>query len=464
MGVAVPFIATLGYVWVDTFRPQEVAYVLLKQMPVSLIMGGTAIGGYFLVDRRSPPPVTLAQCLIFLMAIWVTATIIWAEVPAAAWTKWDWAFKTLVFGSFIPLVIRSRVQIEAFIQTYVFALAANIIPFGLKTAISGGGYGVNLGLSQGNSGLAEGGLLSTICLMAVPLCLFLGKHSLLMPKWKLVPLGYLGIAGLAVITAIGTYERSALVGIVVLGGYMFIRSRRKVLFGTLAVCIAVGMIYATSGAWNKRISSISEFQTENSALTRLLVWQWTFNYSLSHPLGGGFEAYRVGTIVLPPDASNPGGLIVNGRAYHSCYFEVLGEQGFPGLAIFLIAVGSSFLSLLKLARRAKRDPELIWIADLSDALQAGIAVFMTCGAFVGIAFQPMIWFFVALSISARAYMKRIERAALVTSPSSWRLGRGTAPAALPGASPDPGPLPAGRAGVPNWRHRALTPGANGQPR
>ena len=52
-------------------------------------------------------------------------------------------------------MIRSRIQIEAFAQTYVLSLAANFVPFGVKTFISGGGYGTNLGLEQGNAGLSE---------------------------------------------------------------------------------------------------------------------------------------------------------------------------------------------------------------------------------------------------------------------------------------------------------------------
>ncbi len=36
---AAPFVATLGYVWVDTFGPQNVAYILLNQIPVAMIMG-----------------------------------------------------------------------------------------------------------------------------------------------------------------------------------------------------------------------------------------------------------------------------------------------------------------------------------------------------------------------------------------------------------------------------------------
>lgn len=217
-GIIAPFILTLGYVWVDTFRPQEVAYLFLNQFPVAMVMGAAAIGAYLVMDRKYPPRFSVLAALQLGMAVWITLTTSWAEVPDAAWLKWDWASKTILFSAFVPLVIRSRVQIEAYVQTYLFALAANIIPFGLKTLISGGGYGRNLGLLEGNSGLAEGGYLSTLCLMAVPFALALGRHTLLLPSGKLTRVAYFGLAGLAMVTAIGTFERSALVGLVVLGG------------------------------------------------------------------------------------------------------------------------------------------------------------------------------------------------------------------------------------------------------
>ena len=59
--------------------------------------------------------------------------------------------------------------------------------------------------------------------MAVPLAIHLSTHSQLIPRMKLLPLAYWFIAGLAVVTAVGTYERSALIGIVVLAVYMWMR-------------------------------------------------------------------------------------------------------------------------------------------------------------------------------------------------------------------------------------------------
>ena len=177
VGLAAPFILTLGYVWVDTLRPQDITWYILNQMPVALIMGVAAMAGYYLLDRRSPPRLTLGTLLPVLIGCWITATMFWAEVPAAGWPKWNWAFKSVMFSAFIPLVIRSRVQIEAFVQIYVLSLAANFIPFAAKVLISGGGYGQNLGLMGGNANLSEGELLSTVVLMAIPLALHLSRHT-----------------------------------------------------------------------------------------------------------------------------------------------------------------------------------------------------------------------------------------------------------------------------------------------
>jgi putative inorganic carbon (HCO3(-)) transporter len=425
LGVATPFVMTLGYVWVDLFRPQDVTFFILNELPVAMIMGAGAVLSYIALDRRSPPPLMLQSVLQVLMAIWMTATLLWAEVPVQAMEKWDWAFKSMVFAAFVPLVIRSRVQIEAFAQTFVFSMAANYVPFGLKVLISGGGYGQNLGLLSGNSGLAEGASLAAISLMAVPMALFLGRHGQLIPRLPLMPLAYGAVAALAVVTALGTYERTGLVCIVVMAVHMFLRSRRKFLFGAVAGVVLMVAATAAVGTWSARMSTIGQFQTENSALIRLLVWKWTFDFSLSHPLGGSFNSYIVNTIVAPPDESNPGGMITFGRAFHSIYFEVLGELGWPGEFMFLLTAVSSLVSLFRLSRKCRKNPNLVWAADMSDAIQTSMLIFLSGGAFVGIAFQPMYWYFVSMGICLRANVWRAERIAAGDVPARRGFAQNT---------------------------------------
>jgi probable O-glycosylation ligase (exosortase A-associated) len=409
IGASAPFVLTLGYVWLDIFRPQSVAYAFLNGgVPIAMIMGAAAIGGYFALDRQAPPRLSGVTVLLLMLAVWVTLTCLWAAVPTAAWTKWDWAFKTILFAAFVPYAIRSRIQIEAFLLVFLFSLSANIIPFGAKTILSGGGYGHQLGLVGVNNGLGEGATLATVCLMAIPLILALRKHSLIIPRNWFTNLGYLGGVGLAIMTAIGTFERTALVGLFVLGVTVWVTSRRKILVGAVGAVIALGIVYQTSDAWNTRMATITAGAEDNSIGVRLAVWKWTYNYALEHPLGGGFNVYFIQRIDLPSETSSTGTTTLAHRAFHSIYFEVLGEEGWLGLGIFLAIAGLSYLSLWSVIRQCKGNPQLQWCGDLAKALMSGLTILMTCGAFIGIAFQPFLYYMFAITLSLREWLYRVE--------------------------------------------------------
>nr|WP_294509878.1 putative O-glycosylation ligase, exosortase A system-associated [uncultured Rhodopila sp.] len=400
LGFQTPFVLTLGYVWVDTFRPQDVSYIILNQVPVAMIVGSLAIVLYAMFDHRDPPRLRLITVLQVAFAIWVTLTTTWAAFPDDAWAKWSWAVKTILFSAFIPFAIRSRIQIEAFLQVYMFSLAANLIPFGVKMVISGGGYGQNLGLAGGNSGLAEGSTLAAVSIMTIPVYLFLRQHSIIAPKAFWFRSIYLGLAVLSGLTSLGTFERTGLVGLVVLGILMFLKSRRKVLTLFVGLVAALAVAYTTSDAWTSRISTISDFQTENSALARLLVWRWTVQFATEHPLGGGFDAYHLDHVEFE------NGEMKFGVAFHSIYFEVLGEHGWIGLALFVSLAILSLIALQKAAKEARRHPELQWCSDLAGTIQISLIVMMVCGSFVGIAFQPMIHYLFAMAVCVSEYVRR----------------------------------------------------------
>src|SRR5580698_9616402 len=109
-GLVAPFALGLGYVWVDTFTPQDVAYTLLTEFPVSMVMAVATLVAYLAADRRSPPRINTVTVLILLMAAWVTFTTLNNPVaPDAAFFKWNWAIKTILFSAFMPWLFRSRV-------------------------------------------------------------------------------------------------------------------------------------------------------------------------------------------------------------------------------------------------------------------------------------------------------------------------------------------------------------------
>jgi len=415
IGLSAPFLLTLGYVWVDIFHPENVAWELLTTFPVSFLMGGAAIGSYLVFDRQSPPRVSVIMIVTVVFVLWVTSTTFHAIAPLPAWWKWDWATKSMLFSVFIPFVIRSRNQIEAFVQVYVISLAANVIPFGLKTIITGGGYGTSLGLISTNSVFGEQDTLATASTLGIPLMLYLMRHTRIIPPGRLASLGYGGLVLLTIATTIGTQERAALVGLFAAAGGLWLKSRKKLVLAGIFAAIGVVIMASAPTAWWERMSTISEGSQDGSIAVRLKMWQWTMDLVAEHPDGAGFEAYRKSVLEFPQPNGQPS-KFEYGRAFHSSFFEVLGEHGWIGFGLFLSLIGFSFLTLRSAARQTRNLPELAWAHELAGALGVSLLVVTTCGAFISIGFQPLFYYIFALSQCLREYVRRVLNAQAAAAP------------------------------------------------
>jgi hypothetical protein len=105
---------------------------------------------------------------------------------------------------------------------------------------------------------------------------------------------------------------------------------------------------------------------------------------------------------------------------------MLGEQGYPGLLLFLIIHITGLVRMEVLRRRYRSADETdAWIAPLASALQHAQIIYLVGSVFVGIAFQPFVYMLLAVQIGFDAYVKRRERA------------RRPSPFARAGATPAP---------------------------
>jgi O-antigen ligase len=153
------------------------------------------------------------------------------------------------------------------------------------------------------------------------------------------------------------------------------------------------------------MGTINTAGSDASAMGRVAAWLWTLDYVKEHPLGGGFNVYFINSFSLP--MSDGSILEVKGKAFHSIYFEVLGELGYPGLVMFLSMLFWSIATLMKIRKRARAHPELAWLGDIATALVCSTLVYMFGGAFVGVAFQPYFWYLFGIGISLKHYADRL---------------------------------------------------------
>jgi len=418
LAVKRPFLFTLAYIYVDTVSPQRLSYFLLNSFPISMVVAALAIGGWAFFDSKKDFSVAPRQGLMLLLLAYVTWTTIDADLPVEAWTKFEWVWKAMAFAIFLPFTLRTRLRVEAALLFLILSAAAIIIVGGLKTVMSGGGYGVLNLMVDNNSGLYESSTISTIAIALIPIILWFTKFgTIFTPDWRVKSFCYALIFA-CLLMPIGTEARTGLVCIAVLGMLALRDAKRRILYIGGAILLGLVAIPFLPTSFTQRMETIQGFQGDQSASTRLAVWGWTWDYVQDHPFGGGFEAYRQNRIqvaTVNQQAMGEVNLISTrmeadeGRAYHSAYFEMLGEQGFPGLLLFLLIHGIGVVRMEMIRRRYRRaEGEEAWIAPLATALQNFQLIYLIGAIFVGIAYQPFVYLMLGAQIGFDSWVSRQE--------------------------------------------------------
>jgi len=432
MGLRRPFLFVLAYVYIDIVSPQRLTYMLLNSVPISLIAVALAVGGWLVFDDKTDSRFAPRQALILLLMLYCGITTRTADFPVEALDKWDWVWKALIFAAFLPLTLRTRLRIEALLLFMTLSAASIIIVGGVKTLASGGGYGeLNLMVSN-NSGLYEGSIISAVAICIIPIVLWLSRHGSLFGTGRPVKLFAYALSFACLLIPVGTSARTGLLCIGLLAILMLREVKRPMLYlAALGLAGLVALPFLPS-AFSDRMATIKTYKADESASTRLAVWQWTWDYARTHPFGGGFEAYRQNRIRYDTVAVKGSGAsttvernltVDKSRAYHSSYFEMLGEQGYPGLALWLL-ISVIGIVRMEILRRRHREGEFAWGGALAGALQHAHLIYLLGGAFVGIAFQPFIYMLIGAQIGLDSYLARRGRES--GWGSSFRVARAAA--------------------------------------
>jgi O-antigen ligase len=427
LGVRRPFLWLLAYVYIDVLVPQKISYTILNHIPISLIAFVLCFGGWLMIDAKSDTRFTLRQGLLALLLAYCGVTTLSADFPVEAAEKWAWVWKGLVFAIFLPLTLRTRLRFEAVILVMVLSVGAIIVDGGIKTVVGGGGYGQLPLFVNDNTGIYEGSILSTVAVAIIPLIVWLARHGTVFPPDWRVNLFAAALIFACVLIPVGTQARTGLVCLVFLGLLAMRTVKRRMLYLAAAGAAGLMALPFLPQSFTERMSTIENHQSDRSASTRVAVWLWTLDYVRDHPFGGGFDAYRGNKLAYTTvDAQTSGSTTVlktervedKARAYHSSYFEMLGEQGWPGLILWLWIQALGLWQMERLRarwrKRAAENPEdrsLAWQAPLANGLQQAQLVYLLGSLFVGIAYQPFILMLIGLQCGLWSYLRRIEKPA-----------------------------------------------------
>lgn len=421
LGLKRPFLWVLLYVYIDILAPQRIGYSLITSLPVSLIAFAAAFGGWLVLDRKEGVRFSLRQGLMLALLAYCWWTTGNADFPVEAATKWDWVWKALLFAIFLPFTLTTRLRIEALALMLVLAIATIVIGTGMKTVLGGGGYQNLKFFVNDNSGVYESSTLATVAIGLIPLIWWFTRHgTVFRPHW-LVTAFAAALTFACLLVPIGTEARTGLLCIAALGVLLLRYTSKRLLFITAAGALGLVALPFLPQSYYERMATIAAPGGDESASTRVAVWEWTLDYVAEKPFGGGFDAYRGNRFAYVMPVKEVDGntttvtyreVVDEGRAFHSSIFELLGEQGWPGLLIWLALHGLGLWQMERIYRRWRgaAAEEEAWIAPFAAALQMGTLIYLVGALFQGIGYQPVMLMLVGLQIGLASYCARIDSA------------------------------------------------------
>jgi putative inorganic carbon (HCO3(-)) transporter len=400
---AYPFAGILLWTWYSLMTPQAETFGFAKTLPLNLLIAGVTVISLCLSrERKLPGPDPLIWlCGLFLF--WCTLNGFAAVDPDWSWPYWDRTWKVFALGLFVATMVRDKVRLHALTWVIVVSLFYYGVKGGLFTLLSGGGQRV-----YGPEGtiIGDNNQLALALLMTLPLANYLRSQS--GKKW--VSLVMLACMGLTVVAILGTYSRGGFIGLAVLSVAAWLKFRKKLLYPVVAAMILIPSLYFMPARFFHRLHSIDSYGTDSSFQGRVVAWHVAYDYARDHfPFGAGFygpQLPRVFNFYFPE---------VGARAAHSIYFQVLGEQGFIGLFIYLAILAYAFLKAGKISKACAGNAEKAWAGELIVMIQLGLLVFCLSGAALSMAYYDIFVLYLAMLLCLQEQVCTAVRGARATS-------------------------------------------------
>jgi probable O-glycosylation ligase (exosortase A-associated) len=392
-----PWIGNLTWAWLGYMNPQRLTWGFAYSLPFGLmVMAMTLLGLPFSREVKGLPRATEVYLLSALWG-WFLVTTIFAYYPADAWEQFGKVSKVLI-GIYLSLML---LQEERKFRALVWIIAMSIGFFGFKGgiwAIVTGGR--NQVLGPADSFIAGNTEIGLALIMVIPLLFYLRRQE--QRGWLRRLL--LAMALLSMVATLITYSRGALLGLLVILPLLFLKSRAKAVILPLLVAAAFIGPSLMPDKWTERMETIETYEEDISANQRLNSWWVAYQLAKDSPvLGGGFRTFRVEIY----QAYMPGYAYANQQHdAHSIYFQVLAEQGFPGLALFLALIASTFVSLRYIVHVTRNRPDQQWINDCAKMVEVSLAGYAVSGAFLSMSYFDLFYHLVAITVLLKVFVAR----------------------------------------------------------
>lgn len=390
-----PWVGILLWCWLSYMNPHRLSWGFAYNFPFAMLVALATLGAMLFSKESKQIPWERETRVLAIFIGWMGVTTLFALFPDAAGAQFDKVIKIQLMTFVTMILINTRERIHAMVWAIALSLGFFGIKGGIFTVLHGGAYRV-----QGPPGSFIGGNneLALALVMVIPLIRYLQINT--SQHWLRLGLG--GAILFSALAAIGSQSRGALLAMSVMGLFFWMKSRKKLATALMAIVALVAVLAIMPPEYYERMNTIKTYDQDESAMGRINAWWFAFNLASARPLvGGGFETFQPS--LFPIYAPDP-------RRYHdvhSIYFEVLGEHGYVGLALFLTLALMTWRTAGRVRQAASQDPEQKWLADLMAMIQVSLAGYAVGGAFLGLAYFDLFYHLIALVVVSSALQARM---------------------------------------------------------
>jgi putative inorganic carbon (HCO3(-)) transporter len=378
-----PVVGAMAYAVVSLMNPHRLTFGSAQNFPFAMYLCLATLAAILISREQKKIPMSAPVVVMLLFFTWYTITTIFAQLPFQAWNFWDRYAKTMLMVFVTVMTVRTARDVK--VLALVIALSLGFWGFksGIFVIFSGGGEGLR---GPMNSFISDNNTLALSMVTITPLLVYMTTRT--QNKW--VKRAALSMVALTMLAAIGSYSRGALLGTFAMGFFLWLKSTHKFKTG-LAFVLIVPIVFALMPPeWTGRMNTIQTYDEDASATGRINSWYFAANIANHFALGGGPGVFSPQMFLLY--APNPE------RYYdaHSIYFQVLGEQGYMGLAIFLTMFVVAWRCGGRVIRHCRGKEDLAWALMLARMCQVSIIGYLAAGAFLTMAYYDLIYYIITI--------------------------------------------------------------------
>lgn len=367
-----PFLGIYAYYIIEIIAPQTLVYAGDSQRTAMIISLVTGVAGLLLFMRTKPKFIFVKQNYIIL-CFWgcLLISCFFAQYQDIAWQKFmNYYSKFFIFFFISTNLIMTKRQFLGVIEIFTSMFVLFGI-HGIKRYLSGDNIVTGIGGKLGT----DNNLFGMMMVIGISFVLypFLMKESVSLRK-KICILIFLPAV---IFTVICTFSRGAFLGMVGVLFLIFLRIKRKLLVLLLILCILPILPFILPSGYKERLSTISNYQQDGSAVGRIEAWKAGFEMIRTYPLTGiGLQNFSYFVEVYNPDAIYGKKLVA-----HNAYIELAAEAGLITFFFYVLLIITSVIDLSKLRKKFIGNKENYWAIPITYLLECSFCGYLICSMF-----------------------------------------------------------------------------------